>query len=244
MWHMHQFGLKTLARKNLATLLGSCRALAAKGGNARIATFADVCGLCDRPFSERRVNLVITLLGRLFASAAKKEGIAEQMGADDIDDAYVSWGGAHDKSERATKPSDASEVVGSLEELAPHNQAVLELLAEHVVLDARREKVILVDTLLTVVVDAFERAQLSNRQRMLALFKSYDTNGDGVLSIDEFSALLRACDGSIVAAKCDDIFLLVQARSEQLDEGVGDAILPAAFVLVAEECNLDTNPDD
>ena len=72
----------------------------------------------------------------------------------------------------------------------------------------------------------------------------FDTNGDGVLSIDEFSALLRACDGSIVAAKCDDIFLLVQARSEQLDEGVGDAILPAAFVLVAEECNLDTNPDD
>ena len=56
--------------------------------------------------------------------------------------------------------------------------------------------------------------------------------------------LLKACDESLTQAKCEDIFLVVQERSEKLDPEVGDAILPAAFVLVAEEYNLDTNPDD
>ena len=131
-----------------------------------------------------------------------------------------------------------------LDELAPHNQAVLEQLRAHVVLDAQREQAIPVDALLTGLVDAFETSQLSQRQRMLSLFDRHDTKGGGAMGIDEFSTLLKACDREVTPGRCDDIFLLVQARSEQLDENVGDAILPAAFVLVAEEYNLDAIPDD
>ena len=56
MWHMHTFGLKTLARKNLTTLLASCMAWADK--NERIKTFTDLCGLAEKPFNERRVTMV------------------------------------------------------------------------------------------------------------------------------------------------------------------------------------------
>ena len=64
------------------------------------------------------------------------------------------------------------------------------------------------------------------------------------VSIEEFTALLKACDPTLSPAKCEDIFLVVQDKSEKLDAEVGDAILASAFVLVAEEYNLDTNPDD
>ena len=234
MWHMHTYGLKGLARDNLSKLLASTRALAPK--NERIRFFGDLCGVGqERPFSERRVALATKLLSRLFTG--KEHAISEQLDADDTNDTLVPLIGD------AARPG-ASAVLLGLDELQPRNAAVVEAVQAEAFTTDRREKVVLVDTLLFTVVEAFEAQQRTNRERMLRLFTEYDTNGDGVLSIEEFTALLKACDPTLSPAKCEDIFLVVQDKSEKLDAEVGDAILASAFVLVAEEYNLDTNPDD
>lgn len=234
MWHMHTYGLKGLARDNLSKLLASTMALAPK--NDRIRLFADVCGVGrERPFSERRIALVTKLLSQLFTG--KEHAISEQLDADDTNDTLVPLVGD------ATRPGATAVLLG-LDELQPRNAAVVEAVQAEAFTTDRKEKVVLVDTLLFTVVEAFEAQQRANRERMLQLFTQYDTNGDGVLSIEEFTALLKACDPTLSPAKCEDIFLVVQDKSEKLDAEVGDAILASAFVLVAEEYNLDTNPDD
>lgn len=69
-----------------------------------------------------------------------------------------------------------------------------------------------------------------SRQQLLAAFRAVDANQDGVLSLGEFHELCTRLYPHLRQPHVEELFVVVQTVSEQLDPNVGDALLPEAFL--------------
>lgn len=64
------------------------------------------------------------------------------------------------------------------------------------------------------------------------LLHKYDENGDGVLSLKEFTAMCSRLNRDAPEESVQALFMEVQEASERIDASVGDSLLPQAFVQV------------
>jgi len=88
--------------------------------------------------------------------------------------------------------------------------------------------VIDLDTLIDLVIEEYNADVGRSQGYLEALFLAADSNGDGVLTYDEFSELVRRADSRAPNSQISAMFVEAIRLS-----GAGDAIVPSAFASVA-----------
>lgn len=66
------------------------------------------------------------------------------------------------------------------------------------------------------------------------LLQRFDVDGDGVLSLAEFSSMCSKLNREASEETVHALFMEVQEASERINPSIGDALLPRAFVEVMQ----------
>jgi len=92
-----------------------------------------------------------------------------------------------------------------------------------------------------VMMQVWEDSQLAMSKQLQSIFLEADDNGDGILQLDEFFAMIKVRKGNVTEGEAFKLYDEALALSEQMLGYETDAILADAFIRTAIAHNLFTD---
>ncbi|KAG8460448.1 hypothetical protein KFE25_013098 [Diacronema lutheri] len=215
-WMMQRYSVKSRAMAALGALLDG----AVKGAveSDRLRLFCIVCGLSlEHAPSARRVDVLLGFIASLFPNEVRERMTAAEGRL--LSPLYDSGADI-----------SAAEAVGMIRDR--HLRTYTKRLMRACDKVINEHRLVNVDRLLLALVDAFDDMTLKVNAGLEQLLHKYDENGDGVLSLKEFTAMCSRLNRDAPEESVQALFMEVQEASERIDASVGDSLLPQAFVQV------------
>ena len=219
---INRFGLKSIAMTNLQSLILGLRAVKpTTDAGRRLQVFGLCSGIIEHPnWHQDLCNFLLCVLGLVFQishikenmdhDSRKKPQIDGMVAIQATQQAWVKYGsGAYPKALHDEMVKAARESGGTL----------------------------LLHDWVSLIVNTWLASSEKLDKELLAVFKEHDTNGDGVLDLDEFKSMVQALMGGdpvddMAVAK---LFNLSLEESAAMKEGgdASDVMYPSAFCQVA-----------
>lgn len=203
-WFLHKYGLRKLAEQHLTKAMAAVKRH--RSTNLYIDTFGRLMGSGDNPLSQDAQDVYQDLLAAIIGERGPSFDYGGKIDASGL------------KVSLASARNAAIHVLGQI--ISVDNEAFRQFLSELegvAVVDGQKHTAFVdQEVFLTKSLDLWAMSNSHARHVLGALFVAGDVNSDGILTLDEFTAILRAVDAKIGGQKISTMFREAHRNNENI----------------------------